>query len=275
MTTHGGGIEVIRPAVGRRFACAVLDFDGTISLIREGWQDVMIPMMVEALTPLDHGMDAAAVEALVREDVTVLTGAQTIYQMIRLAERVKQFGGSPADPRGYKAEYDRRLMARIDHRREALAAGDVKPHAFMLAGARAMLDELLRRGLKLYLTSGTDEPYLIEEAKLLGVDGHFAGGVHGAREDYKTFSKAMVIQRLIEADGIDGPELLGVGDGFVEIANTREVGGYAVGVASDEVAGGGEIDQWKRRRLIQAGADLIIPDFAQLDALTAALFEGA
>ena len=29
--------------------CAVFDFDGTLSLIRQGWPNVMVPMMVEAL----------------------------------------------------------------------------------------------------------------------------------------------------------------------------------------------------------------------------------
>ncbi len=49
-------IEVVNPRIVRgliRFA--LFDFDGTISLIREGWQGIMIPMMVEILehTP-DH-----------------------------------------------------------------------------------------------------------------------------------------------------------------------------------------------------------------------------
>ncbi len=273
MESPACGIEIIRPARGRRFVCAILDFDGTVSLIRQGWQDVMIPMMVEILRPLAHGMDPPALEALVREDVTVLTGRQTIYQMIRLAERVEQFGGVPSDPADYKRQYNRLLLERIDHRRRALAAGDARPDDMLLAGARDMLEALCARGLKLYLASGTDEPYVVEEAGLLDVVRYFEGGVHGARDDYKTFSKAMVIQRLIRDNGIAGGELLSFGDGFVEIANTREVGGYAVGVASDEAAGGGKIDTWKRQRLIEAGADMIIPDFANLEALLAALLE--
>ena len=40
----------------------------------------------------------------------------------------------------------------------------------------------------------------------------------------------------------------------------------AVGVASDEVARHG-INQWKRNRLISAGADLIIGDYGHVDAL--------
>ncbi|MHC4718438.1 MAG: HAD family hydrolase, partial [Planctomycetota bacterium] len=97
------GIEILRPAEGRAFACVLLDFDGTISLIRQGWQGVMIPLMVAVLSELDHGLSEEQVWELAREDTTVLTGKQTIYQMIRLAERVEQFGGRARDPAEYKA----------------------------------------------------------------------------------------------------------------------------------------------------------------------------
>jgi len=265
-------LEVLRPAAGRRFACALLDFDGTLSLIRQGWQGVMVPMMVEVLGGLDHGLSGPELEELVREDVATLTGKQTIYQMIRLAERVEQFGGTPGDPLEYKREYNRRLMARIEHRRRALAEGSCRGDEMLLRGARAMLGALRQRGLKLYLTSGTDEPYVLEEANLLGIADCFDGGIYGAREDYGTFSKAKVIRRMLTENAIDGGALLSLGDGFVEIAETRAVGGYAVGVASDEARGGGSADPWKRNRLIQAGADMIIPDFAELASILAALF---
>ena len=41
-------IEIINPNIIRgRIRHALFDFDGTLSLIREGWQDVMIPQMVD------------------------------------------------------------------------------------------------------------------------------------------------------------------------------------------------------------------------------------
>ena len=46
----GDEIEVLRPELPRgRFRSVLFDFDGTLSLIREGWPQVMIPMMVEVL----------------------------------------------------------------------------------------------------------------------------------------------------------------------------------------------------------------------------------
>ena len=47
-------LEVVRERADRgRLRAALLDFDGTLSLVRQGWQDVMIPMMVEVLRQAD------------------------------------------------------------------------------------------------------------------------------------------------------------------------------------------------------------------------------
>jgi hypothetical protein len=110
-----------------------------------------------------------------------------------------------------------------------------------------------------------------EEVRLLGLTGYFNGGVFGALDNYQTFSKKLLIERMFHEHGLRGPELLAFGDGFVEIENTKEAGGVAVGVASDEVRRCG-VNQWKRNRLISAGADVIIPEYRQHEALLAYLF---
>jgi phosphoglycolate phosphatase len=256
-------MEILRDPAGRRFTSALFDFDGTISLIRQGWQEIMTALELEILSPLAHGRAEADLTAMIADDIAILTGKQTIFQMIRLSQRVAEFGGKPLEPIAYKREYNQRLMRRIAHRRAALADASAAPESMMVRGARAFVEELRLRGLKLYLTSGTDEAYVLEEARLLKVDNLFAGGIFGALEERTEDTKAAVIARLMSQEHLNGRELLGVGDGFVEIENTKAVGGYAVGVASDELANDGQVDEWKRRRLIAAGADLIVPDFAQ------------
>ncbi len=59
----------------------------------------------------------------VEDFVMRLNGKQTIYQMIQLAEEVRQRGGQPLDPLAYKHRYHDLLMARVRGRIEALAAG--------------------------------------------------------------------------------------------------------------------------------------------------------
>ena len=49
-------LEQLRPGVSASKARFVLfDFDGTVSVIRSGWVDVMVPMMVEILAGLKTG----------------------------------------------------------------------------------------------------------------------------------------------------------------------------------------------------------------------------
>jgi len=255
-------IEIVRRPEGRRFRFVLFDFDGTLSLVREGWQQVMIPMMVEVLEPLAPGLGRDHFTRLTTDDVAETTGRPTIVQMIRLAERVRQYGGTPLEPKAYKAEYNRRLLERISGRREAVARGRIGPDTMLLPGVRPLLEALGGRGLVLCLASGTDEPYVREEARMLDVDRYFGPHVYGARDDHEASSKSAIIERLLAENRIRGEELVVFGDGFVEIQDAKHAGGYAVGVASDEAAGGGRVDTWKRQRLLRADADMIIPDFA-------------
>jgi phosphoglycolate phosphatase len=254
-------IEHLRPGVHARDARVVLfDFDGTISLIRAGWMDVMVPMMVEILAVLKSGESEAELRAVVEEFVGRLTGKQTMYQMIELADNVKARGGTPLDPLEYKKMYLDKLHVKIHHRLEELESGAASPEKYLVPGARELLEALTARGLRMYLASGTDQVYMRKEAHLLDVDRYFTGGVFGALDDYKSFSKKILIQQVIAKSECKGGEFLGFGDGYVEIENVKEVGGVAVGVATNEPECA-VVDEWKRTRLAGVGADFIIPNF--------------
>ncbi|MDP6778035.1 MAG: hypothetical protein QGI83_14860, partial [Candidatus Latescibacteria bacterium] len=104
-------IELINASIPVGHVRSVLfDFDGTVSLIREGWRDIMIPMMVEILADLGGNETGDQLHAVVSEFVDRLTGRQTIYQMVQLAEEVTKRGGTPADPLEYKRQYNDRLL---------------------------------------------------------------------------------------------------------------------------------------------------------------------
>lgn len=239
----------------------LFDFDGTLSLIRQGWPDVMVPMFAELLPPLPDETEGMR-RQLCHDDIMRLNGKQTIYQMIQLAERIKERGGTPRDPLWYKHEYLRRLDERIQHRQEGLRRGELRQDDWLVYGARPFLEILQSRNLHLYLASGTDEAFVKQEAELLGLTPFFGRHIYGAVDDYKQFSKKIVIDRILRENGIAGEGLLSFGDGYVEIQNTKEVGGLAVAVASDEAHNGaGRFDEWKRQRLLGVGADIVIPDF--------------
>ncbi len=267
-------VEIVKEwSNGKAFRYAVLDFDGTISLVREGWQAIMIPYFADELSRTPGGKERGydEMERIAKEFIFVHTGKQTIYQCIALKKEIEKLGGKALDPQEYKDEYHRRLLERIDHRLQGLADGSIDPETLTVPGSYAFLEMLKKHGVELYLASGTDEEYVLKEAELLKVTPYFEGRIFGAQRDYKSFSKKMIIERMIREHHLEGAELLGFGDGYVEIENVKSVGGLAVGVATNESERVG-IDEWKRERLIRAGADAILPDYRELKAIEAYLF---
>lgn len=265
--------ELIKPFERGTFKFALFDFDGTISLIREGWQQIMVPMMIELLMQTPRHEDEAKVAEITRTFVTELTGKQTIYQMIRLAEEIEKRGGQPLEPLAYKNEYHERLMERIKDRIRDLEQKKISPESMAVPGSLEFVKQLKARGIECFLASGTDEKYVLHEAELLGLPRYFKG-IFGAQDDYKNFSKKVVIDRIIQQYHLKGSEFISFGDGYVEMENTKSVAGVAIGVATNEAERCG-IDEWKRGRLIAAGADAIIPDFSETVPLVNYLFNKA
>jgi beta-phosphoglucomutase-like phosphatase (HAD superfamily) len=260
-------IEIVHPEFPRGgFKAVLFDFDGTLSLLRRNWQDTMIPMMVEVLAETGTPETREALFSHVEDFVMRLNGRQTIYQMLQLAEEVAKRGGQPLDPLVYKRRYHDLLWQHVSARVESVRSGRTPRDELTVPGTRALLQSLRHFGLSLYLASGTDLTYVRDEATVLGMDDFFGKQIYGALDDYKKFSKAMIIQQILREMNVPGRQIVGFGDGFVEIEEIKKVGGLAIGVASNEESRQG-INDWKRRRLIQAGADLIIPDYRELNRL--------
>jgi phosphoglycolate phosphatase-like HAD superfamily hydrolase len=265
-------VETIHPGAAAPDARAVIfDFDGTLSLIRTGWMNVMIPMMIEVLAELNTGESEEQLRAVIEDFVWRLTGKETLFQMIELAEQVRHRGGVPLDPLVYKRRYLDRLSAVIADRLHDLRTGACPPDQYLVPGSRALLESLKERGLSLYLASGTDEVYMKEEADLLDVSRYFDGGVYGALDDPEAFSKRMLVQRIIRMPGFHGSQLIAFGDGYVEIEEVKVAGGVTVGVATDEPECR-TADPWKRQRLIGVGADYIVPNYLCRAALLPMIF---
>ncbi len=267
----GDYLRLLDPAAPSRLGRirhVLFDFDGTISVLREGWERVMAPMMVEMIC--DGAPPAAEIEREVAEYVDYSTGIVTIEQMQWLAEAVRRHGIArrPLSAAEYKQIYLERLLVGVNARLDRLARGEVTADEMMIAGARPFLAALTARGLRLYAASGTDHPYLLREARALGVDGYFDGGLYGAIDEDEAHRKERIIQRILDDHGLQGDELLVVGDGPVEVREAVARRALALGVASDEVARSG----WnpaKVARLTRAGAHFLVPDLSRAEALAA------
>src|SRR5205823_7906649 len=116
---------------------ALFDFDGTISVIRSAWMDIMIPMMVEILMELKTGEREEDLRAVVEEFVGRLTGKQTMYQMIALTEEIEKRGGTPLDPLEYKKQYLALLNDKIRDTIIELREERCPPDKYLVPGARA------------------------------------------------------------------------------------------------------------------------------------------
>lgn len=262
-------LEILRPnpAPGRlRFA--VLDFDGTLSLLRMGWQRVMADLMVEALQATPRAEAEAQLRIQAAEPIFGLAGRPTLIQMQWLVDEVRRRGGTPQTAEAYKHQYLIRLSERIGHRAD-LEAGGQRPERFRVHGALEFVTALHARGVDCYIASGTDETAVREEVALLGFAPLIAD-LRGARED-DSDAKRVVIDHLTAKHRLSTGELAVVGDGRAEIEYARAANGLAIGVASMEDGQAG-IDARKRSLLIAAGADVIIPDFSQPDELLAYLW---
>ena len=149
----------------------------------------------------------------------------------------------------------------LKFKKEELALED-----FTIKGSIQFLSALRRKGAKLYLVSGTDEPDVISEANVLGYAELFNGGIYGALQDSKVSTKKKVMERIITTNKLDSARMVAVGDGPVEIRESVKSGGVGIGVASDEIKRFG-LNNDKRTKLIKAGAHYIIPDFSNKNVL--------
>lgn len=255
-------VELVNPHLCRRpFRAAVFDFDGTVSLIREGWAKVMAGMGVELL-------GNAAEHDRLELEMLKLSGKPSIFQMRKLAEEAAAAGKPVPHPDELLQEFVRRLTAITDDRRWRLADGTDPPSTWAVPGTHALLANLRGRGVLLVLASGTPMEAVREEAELLRLTPFFGERMYAPDGHTPDFSKRDVIDALALEFG---EQVIGLGDGYAETVEMKRAGGVAVGVASRE-AGEPGVNPMKRRMLIDLGADVIVPHYEPAGELSAWLF---
>lgn len=254
---------------------AIFDHDGTISTLREGWEEIMAPMMIKAIlgNNFKDADDALyhKVETRVAEFIDKTTGIQTLVQMQGLIALVREFGCVPEneilDIFGYKKIYNDELLLMVKEREKKLQLGELALEDFTVKNAFPFLSRLYKAGVKLYLASGTDEVDVKSEAKALGYEYLFEGRIYGAVGDINKEAKKIVLDRILDSIGTsESGQIITFGDGPVEIRETHKRNGITVGMATNEQRRYG-LNAHKRTRLIKAGADIVISDFSQMEQL--------
>lgn len=258
-------VELVNPHIRRGpFRVAVFDFDGTVSLIREGWSGIMADLGVELL-------DDPSRHAELELEMLKLSGKPSIYQMRKLTQVVTASGKSCPTPEQLLSEFTTRLFRITGDRQKGLADGTALPETWAVPGSHALLQNLQDRGTHLVLASGTPMEYVQHEAKLLELTRYFGDQIFAPEGNTPNFNKRDVIDQLVRQSHAPASEIIGFGDGYAETVEMKRVGGVAVGVASQPADVGG-VNAMKRAMLIELGADLIVPDYADQDGLVSWLF---
>lgn len=235
----------------------------------------MAPMMIRAI--LGNRYENAdenilrKVKSVVDELIDKTTGIQTLRQMVYLAGLVRDSGfvaeNDILDPHGYKGIYNEDLLRMVKRREGKLKRGEITVEDLTVKNAIPFLKILHEKGIRLWLTSGTDTDDVKHEAAVLGYSHLFEGRIYGATGSINAEAKKMVLDSILDTIGKDdAASIVTFGDGPVEIRETHKRNGLTVGVASDELRRFG-LNHSKRTRLIKAGADIIIPDFSQAKIL--------
>ncbi len=154
---------------------ALFDFDGTLSVIRQGWEKIMIAVMLESIC--EDQPPTPEIEAVVTQYVDQSTGILTIKQMKWLEQAVIRHGiaKNQRSASAYKRIYLDRLLLPVYERLGQIDDSQAARQSWMVAGASDFLCHLTQRGVRLFLASGTDQEYVLKEAEALGVDHFFDG----------------------------------------------------------------------------------------------------
>ena len=260
--------ETIRPRIS---SCpirgAFFDYDGTVSLIVEGWQDLLTNLFRNTLRQFPGGDDVS--EDRIRQIIDLNTGKKTIAQAVSLVEEVRKLGGNPRSTQEYANEYlvglDELTRSRIDE----VKSGNRNAH--LVPGICEFLAMLKEHGLIICLASGSDETVVRNGLEMFGLTEYFDGGIFGTQPNNDDFCKADILDQFLNRFGLKGEEVVGFGDGYTETKVVHKAGGLAVGIALDEPKRSG-INAKRRSRLIEANADWIISDYTNVKLLESELF---
>ncbi len=246
---------------------AAIDFDGTMSLIRIGWQQVMHGVMQAALLP--HYPDSARLDSEIYTYIAHSTGQPSIIQMAWVDEQVILYGGPTRGAQAYLDLFSHAMRDRIDQKIASIH-DDASADALMVPGAREFLQLLAYNNVRIALVSGTEHIHLLRESAALRIDHFFDAGIHGPGPHNPGFTKGDAMAALIDTYQVAPARFLSVGDGPVEIMAGKSLAGYSLAVASHEASGG--LDDDKRRHLIAAGADAVVANLRDIHAFNTLLF---
>tara|TARA_Y100000310_G_scaffold206661_1_gene207086 strand:+ start:778 stop:1668 length:891 start_codon:yes stop_codon:yes gene_type:complete len=263
-------IEIVRDFDPSQLEFALFDFDGTLSRERDGWVNLMVASMsaiMSEVLPIEQARIA------VLENIEANIGLPTFTGLRKLNEYRDELGWRRISTKTLKNIYNDQLLKMVDQKRADIKDGVLDHSELVVFGTYFLLDEIKKRYEdNMYVASGSDKSAVAESVDLLEMTKYFGDRVLAAGDlgDPEKCAKKHIIEELVRDKDAHG-KILTFGDGFPEILHTYHNGGVCVGVitsdcSNDEHLGYLTIEK-KRKRLMDAGAHIIIPNYKNTPAL--------
>jgi phosphoglycolate phosphatase-like HAD superfamily hydrolase len=239
---------------------AIIDFDGTLTRVRCGWDEKMKEFFLEKIFEEPANFSGEQKQnAIAKTDAWIeqAPGTTILQQMSALSEILSD-NKIEHELNQIIEEFDRFSSdweyARV---KEFEAQGDLEQ--LMLCGARKFLIDLVERGYALHLLSGTSHEKLIFECDTLNISQYFTH-IQGYQSHLASPYKLESIRKTLSDYDYKPSETLIIGDGLTELEAGRKLHCPCIGVAISE-EDGKTCEQEKLSKLQAKGFKEVITDF--------------
>ena len=258
LTSANSYFEVINKPQVSSIRCVVLDYDGTLTTLRKGWDVILTEYANSKINPYNRpceGLDKVILH------LTDHAGGTTPKQlMARLVKIMRQKQLVPPDEiqsiEYYAKEYADHFQKMINKRVESFSSAS---ESYVIESVRPMLNFISEKETINYIVTGSCEMAVTDELQKLEMFDYFSG-VYGATIEMEGNLKMNAIREIMYKHSIKPCEILIIGDGSTEIRAANELELPAIGIASDEHDGG--LCEKKRKLLKGLGAHAIIADYS-------------
>ena len=257
ITSETAYFEILRKPKISEVKCIVLDYDGTLTTLRKGWDLILTDYAREKINP--NGLECEGLDEEIRHLCAHAGGTtpkQLVSRLMAIMDKMNLVEKSDIKSIEYYAkDYADHFQEKIDERVKRFAT---ESESYVIDAVRPMLDFIAEKKTINYIVTGSCEIAVKEELKKLEMM-HYFERVYGASLEMDGNLKLDAMQEIIKRHGLSPCEVLIIGDGSTETRAAAELKLPAIGIASDEHSGG--LCAKKRDMLVDLGAHAIIADY--------------